>query len=165
MLSNLTIPNTSLATETISSQIPLFLVSDGGAKNRTGSFGTVIGTKNDIISTNAGPAPCTKRLLSSFRPEAYGMLEGILSLNTILNQQDLDIPASKQLTIFTNNQSLVTRVNNHKVNGIIGSQYTRNDVDLEMEIINQLQHITNQGFHIEVNHVWGHQDRENHIPN
>jgi hypothetical protein len=136
------------------------MVSDGGLKRKSGSYGAVIGNRHIELIHNQGIAHGYYATNSSFRSEAYGMLSACTLLNEIVKYLSLHIPADKPLSIFTDNLGLVNRIRKHRTGPLPISLMQAPDVDLELQIREELHHLSNVGFTSSVNHVLGHQDAD-----
>jgi ribonuclease HI len=140
------------------------LVCDGSVQKDQGTFGWVLALSSGVVlSTGQGPA--YGHAITSYRAEAYGMLSGILYVNSILQfyqpRQDALTSAAtiRNMRIVCDNEGLITaiktllrRKRNEFVNETIGPEW---------DILQAIDRAIREFGTVAMIHVKGHQDEGN----
>ena len=89
-------------------KLPLYLVSDGGAKVNLGSSGWDLAIGRTIIWTCMGPTFGLEP--GSFRAESYGMLSLMLFLDNYLRFFQVQVSDNVEHLFYCDNQGLINRI-------------------------------------------------------
>jgi hypothetical protein len=131
----------------------LFLASDGGARDKKASFGTVIATGDTILAECGGRAEGPDP--GSFRAEGYGIL-AILYLLHHLQVFYVARNRRQRLRLYCDSQSLLLRLEaSWTLKRVIPRHFLFSEIDVEMQILEVLRAIES---HVTFEHVEGHQD-------
>lgn len=158
LLHNWSTGDLAIVKDGIVSASRILMVSDGGLNRHSGSYGVIIGDRHRELISNQGIAHGYYETNSSFRSEAYGMLCACVTLYEIVKYISVPVPPDKMLSIFTDNQGLVQRLQ-HEFTGCPPISLMRaSDIDLELQIRVELQKLRDVGFTPSIAHIKGHQD-------
>jgi hypothetical protein len=104
------------ALEYFSHDKTIHIASDGGyaPSNGISSFGWVVASDTEILSTGRGPAEAHPTLANSFRSEGYGAASALLFLTAYHRFHGID-KWRKAINIYIDNKSLVGRLSEHKI--------------------------------------------------
>jgi hypothetical protein len=142
-----------------STEAPILLASDGGARSDLGSFGWQIAVGREVLWRCKGP---TYGLTpGSFRAESYGFLSAVLFLYIYFLHYPIQNELQIHLDLYCDNQALLQRIARalsqswHNPSACLASDY-----DLEIGIIDMLANIP---VSIRLHHVKSHQDDQTAI--
>ena len=93
---------------------PIYIISDGGVHNYEGIFGVMISDGLSPIASNKGKLYSVDFFETSYRSEMYSMLAGIMSLHYLHKQYHFNTKNSQRLHLFSDNKTLVHKVNNRR---------------------------------------------------
>jgi hypothetical protein len=135
----------------------IIMVSDGGMITPKGSYGVVIGNQEKAIkATVEGHAKGSPLAITSFRCEAYGMLAGFLFLKHLCKYFDVR-GMQRPITYFCDGLALLNRISNDRQRPLQNRDYLKDDIDIELQILDEINQLETLGFKISVNFVRGHQ--------
>ena len=137
----------------------VLLVSDGGALEKFGSYGWVLGL-NDGTRIAQGSGSVYGYDPKSYRAEGYGAKAGTLFLLRLFQYCDCQLPKNEAFEFYCDNQGLLKKLEylrSHD-NAIYASC-----MHSEWDIVSTL-HLLHNKFHIlpSLTHVKGHQDSKRH---
>jgi hypothetical protein len=87
--------------------VSILVASDGSHKTDYGSFGWVIGTKDEVIWDCQGTARGYPML--SYRAEGYGRMSLLLFLTYFIRYYDIQPPDDLRVTSYCDNFSILTK--------------------------------------------------------
>jgi hypothetical protein len=152
LLSDINLADTAGLLAHLQSDVPLYLVSDGGADADSGSFGALAADADKIFvslsGTTEGISP------GSFRAESYGCL-AILRLVYHLVVFHAIPPPVIHHRFFCDNKGLLSRLSRATKQKPFPRHYLRSDMDIEMQILDTLRLLE---MTLTFKHVKGHQD-------
>ena len=132
-------------------------VCDGGCRTPLGSYGWVIGNDQEVWLKAHGPVLGWP--MSSFRAEAWSIWCLLCFLQHATSHYGFVGNPIQKWVLHTDSLSFIQRFNELRSYGELwySSVYTRNDIDLFIEIFAVLRRFP---YYIEFEHVKGHQDAE-----
>jgi hypothetical protein len=137
------------------------MCSDGGAKEKNGSFGSVLQCQNTTVLQISSQIPNIYDIIHSHRSECFGLL---ISMNVILTLQQYmilhNIPIiPHKIELFCNNKSAVDTINKicHKFINL--KQYYMPNMDIIKGTLICIKEINKNKGKIILNHIDSHQDR------
>jgi hypothetical protein len=143
--------------EFLRDQDNIIAVSDGGMITPKGSYGVVIGDSNKAIkATVEGHTKGSPLSMSSFRSEAYGMLASFLLLKHLCLYFNIR-GDNRNIKYFCDGLSLLKRISYDRQRILNNKDYIKNDIDLELQIIEEIQQLEALGLSVSINFVRGHQ--------
>jgi hypothetical protein len=134
------------------------LVSDGGHKDETSSFGVAMGTYNKELCSIEGPAPGNPSQLTSFRSEAYGMLAGIAFLHEYMENYNVIFDQPRIIHLFCDNMALVTWLQRLLQQETHARMFIKSESDVLLQIYHEIQACRQLLLQFQIEHVYGHQD-------
>jgi hypothetical protein len=148
------IPDLGILLNVIETASTLYLCSDGGAKDKKGSYGAVLATEDTILAEVGGRAHGANP--RSFRAEGYGMLAILRLLFHLSHYWTLQREGT--LLLLCDNAGLLQRVEKARsAKYIQPRRFLYSEADLEMQILDTLQ-LLQSTFGLE--HILGHQDQD-----
>ena len=145
-------PTSKYITLDLLSAETIYIVSDGGTVNNEGYYGWVIATSSTIIIEGHGYVPGNPSQIDSLRAESMGMLHAL----TVMSKQQQNTNCKGNLILASDNLELINRTQTFNE---YGNRFAKQYVAPHMDIQCAIDTILEKDFpHIEVQHVFGHQD-------
>jgi hypothetical protein len=116
------------------------ITTDGGVFDYNGTYGVVIHYKGDIIAMNLGKLYGPDLYESSYRPEIYALLTGLVMFRKLLTIIECNKSLTK-IAINMDNKSLLTRINSHREFRMTVNDYRNADVDIELQVLEEIRWI------------------------
>lgn len=117
--------------------------------NYEGTFGVVI---------SDGIWYIVNSIKSSYQSEMYSMLAGIMTLCQIHKKYQINNTNSRMLYLYSDNKTLIQKVNNRRKVRLTVNQHGDSDVDLELQLLYELKELEKNNFNIIVKFVQSHQE-------
>jgi hypothetical protein len=136
----------------------LNIVSDGGVHDYNSNFGMVIALKSMTLATNKGKIYSITFHESSYRSEMFRLLASIVSLHYIIKTYHMTVSTNKILNFYCDKKSVIKLVNARQELQRKVNQFRYPDVDIEVQLLHEIQHLHNMNFITRFEHVKGHQD-------
>jgi hypothetical protein len=131
----------------------IFLASDGGAADRSASFGAVLATHDTILLECGGRAQGANPWV--FRAEGYGIL-AILRLSFHVRTFYVTQNPNLRFKLYCDSESILKRIAaSPSLKRLIPCRFLFSEADVEMQIVASLHALV---AHVAFEHVEGHQD-------
>lgn len=137
---------------------PISIISDGGVYNYEGTYGLVTSDGQAPIASNNGKLYSVDFFETSFRSEMYSMLAGIISLVHINKQYNIESAEPRYLHLYSDNKTLIKKLNKREKVRRTVIQHRDSDVDLELQLLHELRQLEDSNYIISMKHVKSHQE-------
>jgi hypothetical protein len=139
---------------------PISTGIDGGVKLGVGTFGVILQQDDNAVMRMSGKVPGTEHLFTPYRSEAYSLLAALVLIRNILAFYHIQVPTIKQVQIYSDNISLIRRVEEQdQIINKVG-YYNSPDIDVELQIRQEIQKLRYHQVEILLLYVKGHQDQD-----
>jgi hypothetical protein len=119
----------------------IYIITDGGVYDQNSTFGVIIINGTHIMLTNMGTLYSMENFKSSYRSELYGLLAGIVTLNTALRSRQQALRHPTKIKIHCDNMSLIKQISVRRKQRHSVNQHQDPERDIELQLLHEIREL------------------------